>query len=157
MTVWTKWTAVGKWLLATMLCSAAVAQAQNWVTGDSVYHSVCTNCHNSDPTQSAGGGAYPAPAGASDTLIQTRINANMGAPYTDPYHTANNTIINATVANIGAYLRNLDYPILQLGGNTSFNFGSILTTQTSSTTFTIRNNKAGAENLVITTITPSTG
>ena len=157
MTVWTQWTAVSKWLIAAMLCFSAVAHAQNFVTGDSVYHSVCTNCHNSNPTLPAGpGNAYPAPAGASDSLIQTRINANMGSPHTTPYKTFDASI-HPTVAHIGAYLRNLDYPVLQLGGNTSFNFGSILTTQTATTTFTIRNNKAGAEALVISSITPSSG
>ena len=122
MTVWTKWTAVGKWLVAAVLCSASVAHAQDWVAGDSVYHSVCTNCHNSDANLANGG--FPAPAGASDTFIQTRINANMGSPFTDPYHTANNATINATVRDVGAYLRNLNYPVLQLGGNTSFALSS---------------------------------
>lgn len=156
MTVWTKWTAVGRWLIAAMLCSAAVAQAQDWVNGDSVYHSVCTACHNPNPNL-AGAGGGPAVAGVSNSLIQSRINAGMGSTATDPYVTASNATIHPTVADIGAYLRNLDYPVLQLGGNTSFNFGSILTTQTSTTTFTIRNNRSGAENLNITSITPSSG
>jgi hypothetical protein len=156
VTVWTKWAAMGKWLIAAMLCSSAVAHAQDPAVGDSVYHSDCTSCHNNNPNLIGGGGG-PAVAGASDSLIQTRINAGMGAPNTTPYVTGNNATIHATVRDIGAYLRNLNYPVLQLGGNTSFNFGSILTTQTATTTFTIRNNKAGSDNLVITSITPSAG
>ncbi len=139
--------AVGFLLLATQALAFG-----NWENGDAVYHSVCTNCHNADPTMSSGGGAYPPPAGSSVTHLQTEINANMGSPYTTPYKTASNATINTTVSDVAAYLNNLSYPT-STANSAGFDFGSLATNATSTMSFRITNTGRGP--LTVTSVTIS--
>lgn len=151
---------VTRWLLVLGLFGAGSAWAQNWETGDTSYHAVCSvSCHNTNPRLA--GPTGPAIDGTSARDIQDAINDGMGdnggvAPTTRPY-VMSGMAIHSTVTNIAAYLSNIDYPKIQLTGTTSGNIGDILTNETATVQFTIRNNRSGANPLVISSITPSSG
>lgn len=134
--------------VAALVLGALPVFAQNWETGDTLYHSICTNCHNTDPNLSNGGGAYPAPAGASATLVQTAINDGMGSPYTSSNPppagranlvTADNATIHQSVRDIAGYLNNLTYPRASLSAPTGTTLPSVSVGLTSTRTFSLSN------------------
>ena len=144
---------VGVALLLLQLAGSAFA-AGNWENGDAQYHSICINCHNTDPTQSNGGGAFPAPAGNSASTIQALINGDMGSPFTDGLHTASSATINDTVSDVAAYLNgHLTYPKASFATVTSTTFTAVAVGLTSTRTFRITN--SGTATLSVSSVSIS--
>ncbi|MEO8311293.1 MAG: choice-of-anchor D domain-containing protein [Caldimonas sp.] len=150
-------------LAASLLVAVTGASAQNWVNGKAQYNTICTNCHNSNTTLSLG--AFPATAtlGSSASYLQGRFNegaavgSQMGSPHTDGLRTADggNSPINATVADIAAYIGNPDFPTASLSP-ASYSFGSLAVTATDTRTFTLTNNGTGSPLLVTSAVLSDT-
>ena len=145
-------------LAAGLLMAAAASNAQNWVNGKAQYNAICTNCHNADTTQPSGGFPATSTLGSSASYLQGRFNegaavgSQMGSPHTDGLRTATggNTPINATVADIAAYIGKPNFPTASLSPS-SQSFGSLAVTAIDSRSFTLTNNGTGSP-LIVTSV-----
>jgi cytochrome c553 len=159
-----RWCAVRRLLgaISLMLLAAPVLAAGNWENGNTQYHSICTHCHNTDVTQAAGGGSYPAPSplGASASYLQGRFNAGaavgtqMGATYTNVLRTANNgatSPINDTVSDIAAYIGRPNYPVASFSP-TTYTFSAIGVGLSPSPTKSFRLSNTGTDTLTVTSV-----
>lgn len=142
-------------LLCVLITPLAHA-AGNWELGSTQYNNICTNCHDSDVTQS--NGIYPATFtnGRSATYLQGRFNTGtignqMGAPHTNGLRTIDGSI-NGTVSDIAAYIGNSNFPTAALSPGNK-NFDDIAVGRTNTTFFTLTNNGHGP--LTINDITVS--
>ena len=134
--------------LTWMLLVATQAWATNdWENGDTVYHNVCSGCHDPSPAVENTVRVNFLSIGGNATSLQNKINTGasgtqMGAPDTTQFRTGGS--INSALSDVAAYIANQNYPRATLT-TTNANFGSVGVgfTPFPTRTFTVKNDGFG--------------